>query len=85
MSSTSFQDRFKGKTVLMTKEGVDGVIKDSDNPIPKAGGAQPYRMDDFTSHLRCKHKIIKLYLCFYLLNCCSNSSLSFNIYSSLDF
>jgi len=48
--SNAFQERFKGKTVLMTKEGVDGVIKDSDNPIPKAGGPVPFRMDDFTSH-----------------------------------
>lgn len=34
-ANNAFQERFKGKTSLMTKDGVDGVIKDSDNPIRK--------------------------------------------------
>ena len=34
--NNAFQERFKGKTSLMPREGVDGVIKDSDNPIPKS-------------------------------------------------
>ncbi len=33
---TSFLERFKGKTSVMTKEGVAGIIRDSDNPIKKA-------------------------------------------------
>ncbi|KAL4493472.1 hypothetical protein ABPG72_007480 [Tetrahymena utriculariae] len=46
--TSNFQERFKGKTSLMTKEGVDGVIKDSDNPIRKVNERLPMQMEDFT-------------------------------------
>lgn len=32
----AFQERFKGKMSMIPKEGVDAVIKDSDNPILKS-------------------------------------------------
>lgn len=38
----------------MPKEGVVGVIKDSDNPIDKVKSLLPYHyLDGFTSHQRC--------------------------------
>lgn len=49
---TSFLERFKGKTSVMTKEGVSGIIRDSDNPIKKAAmnNLQPLGMSPTLSY-----------------------------------
>jgi len=30
---SSFKERFKGKTTLMTKEGIHSIVNNNDNPV----------------------------------------------------
>lgn len=64
--SSDFHNRFKGKTEIMNKQGINGIVQNSATPIDKSEGLktlnvnqyQPYRNNFCSYFLKKKKKLM---------------------------